>query len=224
LRLRPVVTALRRRRRPIWLGSLGRTRPVSLISGYDRGLPVDRWYIDAFLAAHAADISGRVLEVKDSGYTERFGRGVSRADVLDIDPDNPNATIVADLAAADSVASEQFDCFVLTQTLQFVYDLSAALRHIHRILRPGGVLLATLPVTSGMSRPDEEYWRFTPAGTARLVEEAFGAGAVTIEAPGNVLSQIAFLSGLAAEDLTEDELAVQDPTFPLLVCVRAVKG
>src|SRR5215216_119227 len=73
-----ILAGLRRRapRRPVRLGSLGRPRPISEQWGYDRGTPVDRWYIERFLQEHRADITGRVLEVKDSGYTDRFGLGV----------------------------------------------------------------------------------------------------------------------------------------------------
>ena len=49
MRLGTLLGSLRRRRRPVLLGSLGRTRPVSYHWGYDRGLPVDRWYIERFL-------------------------------------------------------------------------------------------------------------------------------------------------------------------------------
>ena len=225
MRLGPALGALRRRRGPVWLGSLGSTAPHGSHWGYDRGTPVDRWYIERFLAEHRADITGRVLEVKDSGYTERFGHALTERAVLDVDPANPRATHIADLAAADGLPSGAFDCFVLTQTLQFVFDTRAALAHAHRILRPGGVLLLTLPVASPICEaPLTDHWRFTPLAAARLLEEAFAPGAVSVQGRGNVLAQVAFLEGLAAEDLTPAELAVDDERLPLVVCARAVRA
>lgn len=225
LRLAAMAAAVRRGRAPIWLGSLGSTTPVSANFGYDRGRPVDRWYIERFLAAHRGDITGRVLEVKDSGYTDRFGHALTERAVLDIDAQNPRATHVADLATGDGLPDAAFDCFVLTQTLQFVYDVRGALAQAHRVLRPGGVLLATVPVTSPVCGPPlTDHWRFTPLSFARLLEEAFGTGSVTVQGHGNVLTQVAFLEGLAAEDLTHDELAVDDERFALLVCARAVRA
>src|SRR5215475_200329 len=100
---------LRRLSRPAWLGTIRRTVPLSDWYGYDRGTPVDRYYIERFLEEHRQDISGRVLEVKDSSYTNRYGIGVQRRDVLDIDRTNPHATIIADLTAADGIPSDQFD-------------------------------------------------------------------------------------------------------------------
>jgi SAM-dependent methyltransferase len=145
--------------------------------------------------------------------------------VLDIDPANERATYVADLAAADAVPSDAFDCFVLTQTLQYVFDLRAAVAHAHRVLRPGGVLLLTLPVVSRVTDPPlTDLWRFTPLAAERLLEEAFAPGEIQVQGRGNVLSQVAFLEGLAAEDLTEAELADDDPRQALLVCARAVRA
>jgi SAM-dependent methyltransferase len=206
------------------LGSLARTQPVSSSWGYDRGTPVDRWYIDRFLDEHRADVTGRVLEVKDSAYTDRFGIGVTERAVLDLDPENPNATHVADLASGEGLEDEGFDCFICTQTLQFVFDVPAALATAHRVLRPGGVLLATVPVASRVCGPPlTDFWRFTPLAMDRLLKAAFGEGSVTVRGTGSVLSQVAFLEGLAAEELTPGELAVDDERFPLLVCARAVR-
>src|ERR671927_425746 len=129
MKLGAAVSQLARGRRPIMLGSLGRTRPVDPHWGAGRGQPIDRWYIERFLERHRSRITGRVLEVKDSGYTERFGHAVTERGVLDVNPANPRATYVADLAAADGLPEGHFDCFVLTQTLQYVFDVGSAIAH-----------------------------------------------------------------------------------------------
>src|SRR5204863_7186517 len=100
---------LARARRPALLGTLRRTTPLSQHYGRDRGTPIDRYYIDRFPVAERAAIRGTVLEVLNREYTERFGEGVEHSDVLDIDPANSDATIVADLAAADVIPSNRFD-------------------------------------------------------------------------------------------------------------------
>src|SRR4051812_46169701 len=138
---------LRRIRRPAWLAPFS-TKPVSDYWGFDRGTPIDRYYVESFLAEHQSDIRGRVLEMQDTRYTDQFGRGVEQREVLDNNPSNPRATIITDLTAADVVPANSFDCFVLTQTLQFILDVPAALAHVERILRPGGVVLVTVPSVS----------------------------------------------------------------------------
>ena len=222
----PLVQRLNRWSRPAWLGTLGRTTPLSDHWGFDRGTPVDRFYIERFLAEHRQDIRGRVLEVKNSAYTSRFGDGVERRDVVDIDAANPDATIIADLAAADGIRSDQFDCFILTQTLQFIYDTRAVIRHIHRILRPRGVALVTVPCVSRIAPRrglTTDYWRFTAASCSTLFVEAFGTEHVAVRSHGNVLAAIAFLTGIAHEELARRDLERDDPYFPLIITVRAVK-
>jgi hypothetical protein len=211
----------RRRVRPAWLTALG-TRPASDHWGFDRGTPVDRYYIAQFLAEHRGDIHGRVLEVRDSEYTDRFGAGVIAREVLDIDAANPRATIVADLAA--NVPGERCDCFILTQTLQFVYDVRAAVMNARGLLCPGGVLLATMPAVSRVAPRaglDADYWRFTRASCTRLFGDVFGADAVSVRTYGNVYAATAFLRGMALEELSRRKLDRHDPYFPVIIAVRA---
>ena len=217
---------LKRLRRPAWLGTIRRTTPLSDHYGRDRGTPVDRYYIEQFLADERTRITGRVLEVLNREYTERFGTALERSDILDLDPQNLDATIFADLAAADAITTGTFDCFILTQTLQYVYDLQAAVAHSHRILRPGGTLLCTVPTVSRVDRLEleSEYWRLTAAACSRLFGDAFPGGDVAVRARGNVLAAVAFLTGMAAEELSTRELERDDPFFPLVVTVRATKA
>jgi SAM-dependent methyltransferase len=217
---------LTRLRRPAWLGTIRRTSPLSDHFGRERGTPIDRYYIERFLAENRERISGRVLEVKDSDYTRRFGGAVSRSDVLDVDERNPDATVIADLVVPGGIEPAAFDCFILTQTLHYIFDLGAALEQVHRILRPGGTALCTVPVVSRIGRGElsPEYWRFTPTTCKILFERAFPGGEFEVRGRGNVLACVAFLMGMAAEELRAEELEMDDPFFPLLVTVRATKA
>ena len=196
--------------------------------GLDRGNAIDRYYIENFLGRFANDIRGHVLEVGDNTYTVRFGgEHVVKSDVLHVTSGNPQATIVADLSNGHDSPSDAFDCIILTQTLQYIYDVRAALRTLYRILKPHGVLLATFPGISQVSRYDMDrwgdYWRFTSLSALLLFEEAFPGGNVEVQPHGNVLSAAAFLFGLAAEDLTRRELDYNDPDYEVTIAVRAVK-
>ena len=140
---------------------------------------------------------------------------------------NPQATIVGDLTDAPQIPSDTFDCAIVTQTLQFVYDVRSALATLHRVLAPGGVLLATVPGITKISPPEDdeygEWWHYTARSTQRLAEEAFGVGDVEARSYGNVLTASGFLYGLAASDLTSEELNAHDRLYEVIVGVRAVK-
>jgi len=229
-RLRPVRRAFVewRHRRPPDLGDLRRVTPIDPNWGFERGTPIDRVYVERFVGSHASDIRGRILEIAAPDYASRFGTGVERVDILMATEGNPQATIVGDLTDAPHIPSDEFDCAIVTQTLQFVWDVRAALATLHRVLAPGGVLLATVPGLTKISPPeDEEYgewWHYTARSARRLAEEAFGEGRVETEAFGNVLSAAAFLYGLAASDLREEELDARDRLYEVTIGVRAVKG
>lgn len=210
-------------------GSLRRLKPISSDYGNSRGLEIDRYYIEKFLAEFSADVRGRVLEIKHAAYTRKYGGDrVTQSDVLHPVEGNPDATIVADLTKADHLPSNTFDAIIFTQTLQVIYDIRTVIATLHRILKPGGVLLATASGMAQLSLEDfdkwGEYWRFTSLSARMLFEEAFGAGNITVRSYGNVLAAISFLEGLAVEDLKKKELDAVDRSYEVLIAVRAVKA
>lgn len=227
------LTAFGKRLRPpsgwVHFGNLRRVTPVSRLFGFDRGGPVDRYYIEQFLEAHADDVQGRVLEVGDREYTTRFGADrVVQSDVLHARTGNPEATLVGDLATGEGIPSGSFDCIILTQVLPFLWDFKSAIRNVERALKPGGVLLATLPGISQISRFDADrwgdFWRFTSMSARRLFEEVFPSAQVSIDVYGNVLAATALLHGVSAQELRTSELDYRDADYEVTITVRAVKS
>jgi SAM-dependent methyltransferase len=211
-------------------GDFYRTTPISPIFGIDRGMSVERYYIDRFLDAHRTDVRGHCLEIGDPAYIERFGDGrVARIDVLHVVPGNPKATIVADLSCADHLPSNTFDCMIVTQTLQMIYDMRSALRHLHRMLKPGGVLLATSHGITKIGRrlgrdPWGEYWHITTQGAERLFAETFPGAHIEVGSYGNVLAAMCALHGVVSEEIGARELNHHDPDFEVIVTIRAQKA
>jgi SAM-dependent methyltransferase len=203
---------------PRW-GNLRRTAPFSSTFGFERGTPVDRYYLHRFLEANAALITGDVLEVQTSSYTSRFGRGVRRSATVDIVP-LFNPTYLCDLAHADHVLPPAaFDCVLLPNTLQHLRELDACLAQLMRVLRPGGAILASaaglLPLTGDV--PD--LWRFSPDGWREKLALAWPGADVEVSGHGNCLASLAAQLGLALEELTDAELEVHDPRFPVLTTI-----
>jgi SAM-dependent methyltransferase len=209
-------------------GSFRRLKPISPHWGSERGRPIDRYYIESFLQNNSEDIHGRVLEIGDNTYTLRYGRErVVKSDVLHVAENNPGVTIIGDISSAEHIPSDFFDCIILTQTLQTIFNLNDVIRTLCRILKPEGVVLATIPGISKISRYDMDrwgyHWSFTSVSARKLFETAFPGENIRVEAHGNVLASIAFLHGLAVEELKQKELDYLDPDYELLITVRAQK-
>lgn len=220
-----LVRAAARRAVPVDATALSRATPVSGRFGTERGQPIDRHYIESFLRAQAGLIRGRVLEIGGSRYVRQFGTDVTRIDVLHATNELPEATIVGDLTAPETLPRGQIDCFVCTQTLGFIFDVPRAIDGIYHLLRPGGVALATVAGISQISRYDMDrwgdYWRFTDASVRRLFDGRFDVDVTTY---GNVAAAIAFLQGLCVEDLPDPQvLAARDPDYQLTIAVVARK-
>jgi hypothetical protein len=103
----------------------------------------------------------------------------------------------------------------------------AALATAERILRRGGVLLATVPGITRIETDGQKgncwYWSFTSLSVRELFGAVFTPANVEIESRGNVLAATAFLQGLSMEELTSPELDYQDPNYELNITVRATK-
>ena len=206
-------------------GSFATTRPLSRDFGWDRGTPVDRYYIEEFLSQCAADICGTVLEVGDDTYSKRYGaERIVTQDVLHRNAGHPGATIIGDMTEAGVLPEARFDCIVLTQTLHLIFEPAQALARLHAALKPGGVLLLTVPGISQIDRGEwggSWFWSFTEASLRKLMEQHFPLGSFTLESHGNVYAAVCFLQGAALEEIESTQLDVHDAAYPVLMTVRA---
>lgn len=198
--------------------------PLSEAFGEDRGKPLTRHYVEQFLAEHATDIRGACLEFEGSDYTRLYGGdAVEHADVLDLSHENPAATVVADLTAENDLPSDRYDAIICTFVLHEIFDLTRAVAELHRILKPGGVMLIAVPHVTMCEPRYHELWRFTVQGLRELLARTFPAETTSIRAYGNSLTAAAQLRGLVAEELGAAELEFHDPRFAVAICARVVK-
>jgi len=187
--------------------------------GFDRGMPIDRYYVDKFLSARSGLICGRILEIQTTDHARRYGSGGTVMHTLDINA-SFHPTYLCDLAAADIVPSASYDCFLLPNTLCFLRDLEIALRQARRIVRPGGVILATVPGFVPLTPDAADYWHASADGWRVIAGRAWPDCETQVESHGNCLAAAAAIYGVAAEELSAEELDATDPRYPVLVTIE----
>lgn len=200
------------------------TNPLSRKFGIDRGTPIDRYYIDKFIQENGAFIKGRCLEIDDNRYTTKYGTGVVVSDVLDVVETNRNANIIGDLRHVPQIKSDTYDCIILTQVLGMIDDLDATISELHRILKKGGVLLITTSALSPCVSYDLSFWRFTVPSLRYILTKKFDKKDISVTSYGNALTSQLFYIGGVQEDITPEQLNVNDRVFPTLIVAKGVKS
>jgi hypothetical protein len=217
--------------RKVYFDDLSRTKPVSSVFATDRGTPVDRYYIEKFLDKNRIYIRGRILEISENTYSRRFADDLDRKstifETLHYDGTEGATTIIGDLTKHESLPESRYDCFICTQTYNFIFDVRKAIEGSYFLLKPKGVVLATVAGISQISRYDMDrwgdYWRFTDKSIRLLFENA-GFTKVEVVAMGNCLAASAFLQGIAVEDLPNKSLLdIYDKDYQLTIGVIAIK-
>jgi SAM-dependent methyltransferase len=202
-------------------------KPFSTEFGYERGQPIDRYYIERFLEEVKDTVRGKVLEIGGDDYTLQYGgSNLQESHVLHVHADNPKATIVGDLTSLPHVPGDVYDCIILTQTLHLIYDFRSALGTCYRLLKPGGSLLLTTPGITPVDHgewKDTWFWSFTQAAVQKMLEEHFKPEGIDLQYYGNVMVATSFLYGQCTQELNEQDLLFKDPYYPVTITAKATK-
>jgi SAM-dependent methyltransferase len=99
-----------------------------------------------------------------------------------------------------------FDAVVCSELLEHVYDSASVLREIHRVLRPTGVCLISVPFLFHIHADPHDYGRYTDHYWRNQLE-ALGFGLITIEKQGLFWSvMVDMLRALANERVRQGGL------------------
>ena len=205
-----------------------KAEPISRQFGTERGTPVDRRYIEDFLKVNRNYITGDVLEVEDSFYTNKYGTNVSSAYVLDVSSDASGITFNANLETGEGIKDSIADCFILTQTLMYIFDLATAVDSIYRLLKSGGTALITCSgISQNSRRCMDDYgciYNFNADALRRLFGDKERFEILDVGSYGNVKTVTAHIAGLCVEDLDVEDFQYNDKYYPLIayIVVRRV--
>lgn len=213
--------------RPKLLKYFSPTTPISKFFGFDRGTPIDRFYLNQFLEKKSQFIVNNVVEIEENQLSLKHGGDKIHSHILTYGPPKSANSFQGDLTNLTTLPQNTFDTFICTQTLNFIYDYEAALKGIHSMLKPGGSLLISVAGLSQISRYDMDrwgdYWRFSDLSLRKLLEKYFDSEKIEIKTFGNVYAASNFLYGIASEELSQKKLAVQDNDYQIIICAHAIK-
>lgn len=198
--------------------------PLSRSFGRERGVPIDRYYIEKFLYDNSECISGKVGEIAERTYTEKFGEDVKESFIFHVN--GWGDSVKLNLETGEGVRNDMVDCLICTQTVQMIFDINATFNNIYRLLRSGGTALITAHGIGQLSLGDYdkwgEYWRFTEKSMQKLLYKA-GFKNVDVLSYGNVKTCICFLYGMCQEDLTIEDFEYNDKQYPLIIAAKVKK-
>jgi SAM-dependent methyltransferase len=93
-----------------------------------------------------------------------------------------------------------FDGIICSEVIEHVFEKEKVLDEIRRVLRPGGWIILTAPMSWGLHYEPYDFWRFTPYSLRRLLEDR-GFQVVRTEKVGGLFSLIGsrFVEGVSLE-------------------------
>lgn len=114
----------------------------------------------------------------------------AKVETLDIDP-NSGATYIGDITKYNEfLPDEILDIIVCTEVLEHVLDPFSAIKEVYRLLKPGGVLLLTVPFNFRIHGPLPDCWRFSEHGLRELLKIFSTVKIESIDTPGRDLMPI----------------------------------
>jgi len=150
--------------------------------------------------------------------------GAERGTPIDryyVNATSDNITFNGNLETGEGIKSEIADCFILTQTLMYIFDVKAAAHNIEKLLKKGGTALITC---SGISQNSVRcmdnygcYFNFNAKAIERMFEDEKNMKVVNTGSFGNVKTVSAHINGLCFEDLSESDFIPNDQYYPLIV-------
>jgi SAM-dependent methyltransferase len=202
-------------------GDLKRPVPICQAFGLTRGTFIDRYYLSKFIKEIQSQVSGNILEIggtpKDKDFYQ-INPG-SSYQILNMEA-GPGVDIVGDAHDISMVKPESFDSIILFNVLEHCYAPWIVVENIYAWLKPGGKCFAMVPTAIRLHATPMDYWRPLP-DAFRYMFRNYSQQQLYVY--GNPTTVIGSYYGIAAEELTADELDIFHPDYPVATCIVAQK-
>ncbi|WP_083733561.1 class I SAM-dependent methyltransferase [Actinomadura sp. CNU-125] len=202
-------------------GQLRRLTPICPAFGKSRGTPIDRHYLDQFIAEVRSQVSGEVVEIGGrDGNRDAYGfTKAARYRGMDIAAD-PEVSLLCDATDPASLPPECLDAVVAFNVLEHTARPWEVVANMWRWLRPGGTAYCMVPNAQRVHEAPNDYWRPLPAALTAMFHDWSER---RVRQYGNPLTVIASYMGVPAEELDAAELDAYHPEYPVASCIIAHK-
>jgi SAM-dependent methyltransferase len=123
------------------------------------------------LASWRSDLRGTILDLASGDGTKELRRLAPDAAWIGLDISH-RPDVIADVTRPLPIRSSSVDAAVLSWFLYVARDPCAVLSEARRALRPGGVLILTVPLVFPVNPEPDDFWRFTGGAVDRLLRDA----------------------------------------------------
>lgn len=192
------------------------------IPGYSRGTPIDRYYLDKFIREIRTYVAGHTLEI--GGIRENQDRyGFTNAvsyQTIDL-IQQPGVDIIGDIHDPNLVEHNSLDSIILFNVLEHCERPWVIIENVYNWLRGSGSVFCMVPNAQRIHGDPKDYWRILPDGMKVLFAKF---STKTFFIYGNPITVIAAMMGVAAEELSSEELNSLNPEYPVATCVFARKS
>lgn len=202
-------------------GDFRRLAPLCSDFGASRGTPVDRVYLSQFIELIRDRVTGRALEIggsSDNKDTYRF-HNCSEYHGMEMQA-GPGISYVGGAHNSELVEAESFDSILLFNVLEHCHQPQTIINNIHSWLKPGGSCFLMVPSAQRVHDYPADYWRPLPDGVKYLFRDFKEA---QLSVYGNPTTVMAVMMGVAAEELSAQDLAFNHPEYPVATCIVATR-
>jgi SAM-dependent methyltransferase len=202
-------------------GDFKRLIPMCFEFGSTRGTPIDRYYLSRFIEKIHPDVVGDALEIGGNRRNRRLYNFMQTNSYRAMDLNKRlGVDIIGDAHNAKIVEHGSLDSIIIFNVLEHCEKPWIVIENMYDWLRDGGKVFCMVPTAQRIHGAPSDFWRFLPNAIDSLFAK-FPIRKLFIY--GNPMTAIASLMGVAAEELSREELDHTNSEYPVATCILAQK-
>jgi SAM-dependent methyltransferase len=151
-------------------------------------------YADSVITVKAlsSHVHGKCIDIGcgDMPYRKLIEDRAEQYDSLDMERRVPDVKFIGSVQDMNMIENSTYDSALCLEVLEHVRDPFKAVSEINRIMKPGGILVCSVPHLSRLHEEPNDYFRYTKYGLTHLFESS-GFEMISIEPRGGLFCFLA---------------------------------